>query len=51
MREKKLSVRLGDKLHAELKKRASKYNQSISEYVRNVLIKDIEKEEKWNELA
>ena len=45
MREKKLSVRLGDKLHAEIKKRAEKYNQSISEYVRNLLIKNIEKEE------
>jgi len=45
MREKKLSVRLGDKLHAEIKKKASKYNQSISEYVRNLLIKNIEKEE------
>lgn len=46
MREKKLSIRLGDKLHAELSKKASKYNQSISEYVRNILIKDIEEEEK-----
>jgi hypothetical protein len=46
MREKKLSIRLGDKLHAELTKRAEKYNQSISEYVRGVLIKEIEKEEK-----
>lgn len=46
MREKKLSIRLGDKLHAELVKKASKYNQSISEYVRNVLIKDVEEEEK-----
>ena len=46
MREKKLSIRLGDKLHAEIKKRAEKYNQSISEYVRNVLIKDIEKGKK-----
>ena len=42
MREKKLSIRLGDKLHAELTKRAEKYNQSISEYVRGVLIKEIE---------
>lgn len=46
MREKKLSIRLGDKLHAELVKKASKYNQSISEYVRNVLIKDVEEDEK-----
>jgi len=46
MREKKLSIRLGDKLHAELVKKAEKYNQSISEYVRGVLIKEIEKEVK-----
>ena len=45
MREKKLSIRLGDKLYAELVKKAEKYNQSISEYVRGVLIKEIEKEE------
>jgi len=41
MREKKLSIRLGDKLHAELVKKAEKYNQSISEYVRGVLINKI----------
>jgi hypothetical protein len=46
MREKKLSIRLGDKLHAELAKKAEKYNQSISEYVRGVLIREVEKEEK-----
>ena len=46
MREKKLSIRLGDKLYAELAKKAEKYNQSISEYVRGVLIKEIEKEVK-----
>ena len=46
MREKKLSIRLGDKLHAELVKKAEKYNQSISEYVRGVLIREVEKEEK-----
>lgn len=46
MREKKLSIRLGDKLHAELVKKAEKYNQSISEYVRGVLINEIEKEVK-----
>jgi len=45
MREKKLSIRLGDKLYVELAKKAEKYNQSISEYVRGVLIKEIEKEE------
>lgn len=48
MREKKLSIRLGDKLHAELIKKASKYNQSISEYVRNVLIKDVEEGKKMD---
>jgi metal-responsive CopG/Arc/MetJ family transcriptional regulator len=42
MREKKLSIRLGDKLHAELSKKAGKYNQSVSEFVRGVLIKEIE---------
>ena len=41
MREKKLSIRLGDKLYAELAKKAEKYNQSISEYVRGVLIKEM----------
>jgi len=46
MREKKLSIRLGDKLHAELTKKAKKYQQSVSEYVRNILIKNIEEEEK-----
>ena len=49
MREKKLSIRLGDKLHAELTKRAGKYNQSVSEFVRGVLIKEIEEGRKLDQ--
>ena len=45
MREKKLSIRIGDKLHAEIKKIAEKYNQSISEFVRGVLIREVDLEE------
>ena len=44
MREKKLSIRLGDKLHAELSKRAKRFDQSISEYVRNLLIQEVEED-------